>query len=90
MSFEQEAKGYIAQIEAAKQMCNEALASNLQLRTNVLILQQAHQDELKQKQEAHIQIESLNAQIKALANKILENESLAPLPLAEPQEPDAA
>ncbi len=91
MDFEQERKGYNAQIEAAKQMANEALASNLQLRTNVCILNQALQDELKQKQDAHAQIESLKAQLLVMTNKVLESESLKPLPTSdEPQAPDAA
>lgn len=88
MSFEQETKGYVAQIEAAKQMCNEALASNLQLRTNVLILQEAHHSELVQKQEAHTQIETLKAKVFELANKILELQPVPELPVEEPANPE--
>ncbi len=37
-------KGLYAQLDATKQMLNEHLAANLQLRTNIVLLQQTNKD----------------------------------------------
>lgn len=37
-------KSMAAQLDATKQMFNEAMASNLQLRTNINLLNQMHQE----------------------------------------------
>ena len=67
-------KGLLAQLEAAKQMVNEGLSSNLQLRTNLNLFQQANQEYLNENHK-------LRSTVDALSKKILE---LAPPKVEEP------
>lgn len=65
-------KGLTAQLDATKQMVNEILASNLQFRTNQIILQQAHQEIAVEKSGLMNQVEMHKAEIEVLKAKVLE------------------
>jgi hypothetical protein len=58
-------KGLNAQSEASKQMLNDSLALNHQLRTNLILLQQIHQEAVNKNQG----LDFLNKQLSA---KVLE------------------
>ncbi len=71
-------KGCSAQLEAIKQMCNEYIQSSIQLRSNLILLQQENQ-ELRQQVDTH------RGQVSTLSAKVLElqppvaNEELTPV-----------
>jgi predicted nuclease with TOPRIM domain len=74
-------KGLIAQLEATKQMLNEQLASNLQLRTNVHMFANANKEFVDHNSQLQKEIENLKQHIITLATKINE---LTPKPELPP------
>jgi chromosome segregation ATPase len=70
-------KGLTAQLDAAKQMINEILASNLQLRTNVVLFQQSYQEVNQEKHVLKQELEVQTNQVTYLTNKIPDLEALA-------------
>lgn len=62
-------RGLVAQLEASKQMLNEQLASNLQLRTNLNIFGQANQEYLVNEGKLKGEIEALISKINELTPK---------------------
>ncbi len=64
-------KGLNAQLEATKQIANESLASNLQLRTNVVLFQQANQE---LNQEIHVLKDKLVALQPVVTNQEVQPE----------------
>jgi hypothetical protein len=50
-----------AQLDSAKQMINESLTTNLQLRTNLTLLSQAHQEEVNKNKELTVQLSAFSA-----------------------------
>ncbi len=59
-------KGLIAQLDAAKQMVNEGMSTSLQLRTNMVMFQQAHQEQCKTIADLKTEIEGLRKQVEML------------------------
>lgn len=73
-------KGLIAQLDAAKQLVNEGLASNLQLRTNLNLFNQLHQELVQKNSQLMQDIETIRAQNFALSERVL---ALSPPPMTE-------
>lgn len=72
-------KGLFAQLEAHKQMVNEGLATSVQLRTNLVMFQQALQEksqelEATKNSNANLnnQVDVLNKQVTALNQRVSE------------------
>ncbi len=65
-------KGLIAQLEASKQMLNEQLASNLQLRTNMHMFNQANQEFVKDNSKLKQEADNLKQHIITLVAKVNE------------------
>lgn len=56
-------KGLCAQLDATKQMMNEQLASNLQLRSTIIIFQNAHKENMDECAKLKTENEALKDQI---------------------------
>jgi soluble cytochrome b562 len=78
-------KALMAQLDAAKQMITEGLTTNLQLRTNLLLFQQAGQETARANADLQTELQKAKAEIQSLAQQILELEKQVPV-----TQPDAA
>ena len=58
-----QANGFVAQLDAHKQMLSESIQSSLNLRTTVIMFQRNIQEAQQKNQAAEKQIESLNQQL---------------------------
>ncbi len=76
----QQLKTMVAQLDAAKQMINESMTANLNLRTNLNIFQQLNQEQSKKINELSSQVQSLTKEL----------ESLKVVPIDKDQPVDAA
>jgi len=65
-------KGVQAQLNASKQMFNETLEVNLNLRTNIILYQQAHQESLDKNKTLMDSVSTLSNEILELKAKIKE------------------
>jgi len=73
VQFQAQIKGLTAQLDATKQMLNESLANQLQLRSSLIIMQQSNQEFCKEianlkgdKEKLLAQVTELDAKVSAL------------------------
>jgi septal ring factor EnvC (AmiA/AmiB activator) len=83
----QELHGTRAQLEAHKQICNEQLGVNVQLRTNLILFQQELQKKNQELEKANAQIKLLSQQLGDATARIA---ALTPKPAEAPPAGDAA
>lgn len=63
-------KGLNAQLEAYKQMLNEQLQTSVNLRTNIILYQQAHQEVSLKNTQLQKELDEANKKIEELTPKV--------------------
>lgn len=71
-NYKQHCKGLGANSDAAKQMFNDCTNTNLTLRTNLILVQQAHNELAQKNEKLQKELDTVKAQASVLAAKVLE------------------